>query len=61
MIAEGAPARIVVPADGILGQTGQGLVEYGLILVIMGVACVVSLVFFGEQLSTLLNLIASAV
>jgi Flp pilus assembly pilin Flp len=40
---------------------GQGLVEYGLILVIMAVACVVSLVFFGDQLSSLLSLIASAV
>jgi Flp pilus assembly pilin Flp len=42
-------------------QSGQGLVEYGVILVIMAVACVVSLVFFGDQLSSLLSLIASAV
>ena len=42
-------------------QSGQGLVEYGLILVIMAVACVVSLVFFGDQLSSLFSLIASAV
>ena len=42
-------------------QSGQGLVEYGVILVIMTVACVVSLVFFGDQLSSLLSLIASAV
>jgi Flp pilus assembly pilin Flp len=42
-------------------QCGQGLVEYGVILVIMTVACVVSLVFFGDQLSSLLSLIASAV
>lgn len=40
---------------------GQGLVEYGLILVIMALACVISLVFFGDQLSTLLQLITSAV
>ena len=42
-------------------QSGQGLVEYGVILMIMAVACVVSLVFFGDQLSSLFSLIASAV
>lgn len=42
-------------------QSGQGLVEYGLILVVAIVVCVVSLLFFGDQLSTLLSLIASAV
>ena len=43
------------------GEAGQGLIEYGLILVIMSVVCVVSLLFFGDQLSSLLSLIASAV
>ena len=42
-------------------EAGQGLIEYGLILVIMAVVCVISLVFFGDQLSSLLSLIASAV
>jgi Flp pilus assembly pilin Flp len=46
------------PADG---QRGQGIVEYSLILVVMAVVCVVSLVFFGDQLSSLLSLIAGAV
>jgi Flp pilus assembly pilin Flp len=40
---------------------GQGLVEYGLILIIVAVVCVLSLLFFGDQLSSLLSLIASAV
>ena len=40
---------------------GQGLIEYGLILSIMAIVCIVSLVFFGDQLSSLLSLIASAV
>ena len=44
-----------------LSGSGQGLVEYGLILMVMAVVCVVSLVFFGDQLSSLLSLIASAV
>jgi Flp pilus assembly pilin Flp len=42
-------------------QRGQGVVEYSLILVVMGVVCVISLVFFGDQLSSLLSVIASAV
>ena len=46
---------------GLADAEGQGLVEYGLILVIMALVCVISLVFFGDQLSTLLQLITSAV
>jgi Flp pilus assembly pilin Flp len=42
-------------------EAGQGLIEYGLILAIMAVVCVVSLLFFGDQLSSLLSLVASAV
>ncbi|MGD0862164.1 MAG: hypothetical protein ABSA21_05320 [Candidatus Limnocylindrales bacterium] len=42
-------------------RRGQGLVEYGLILVLAVVVCVVSLLFFSDQLSSLLSLIASAV
>jgi Flp pilus assembly pilin Flp len=48
-------------ARGLADDEGQGLVEYGLILVIMALVCVISLVFFGDQLSTLLQLITSAV
>jgi Flp pilus assembly pilin Flp len=36
-------------------------VEYGLILFLAAVVCAVSLLFFGDQLSSLLSLIASAV
>ena len=43
------------------GESGQGLIEYGLILVIMAVVCVISLLFFGDELSSLLSLVASAV
>ena len=42
-------------------QAGQGLVEYGLILVVAVVVCIASLLFFGDELSSLLSLIASAV
>jgi Flp pilus assembly pilin Flp len=54
-----SPAR--AKARGLADDNGQGLVEYGLILVIMALICVISLVFFGDQLSTLLQLITSAV
>jgi Flp pilus assembly pilin Flp len=47
----------VAPVD----VAGQGLVEYGLILALMAIVCVVSLLFFGDQLSSLLSLIASFV
>lgn len=43
------------------GERGQGLIEYGLILIVMAVVCIVSLLFFGDQLSSLLSLITSAV
>jgi Flp pilus assembly pilin Flp len=43
------------------GESGQGLIEYGLILAVMAVVCVISLLFFSDQLSSLLSLVASAV
>jgi Flp pilus assembly pilin Flp len=42
-------------------QAGQGLIEYGVILILAVVVCLVSLLFFSDQLSTMLSLIASAV
>jgi hypothetical protein len=55
------PRSGAATARGSAHPVGQGLVEYGLILGIMAIVCVVSLVFFGDQLSSLLSLIASAV
>jgi hypothetical protein len=40
---------------------GQGLVEYGLILFLAVIVCLVSLLFFGDQLSALLTFIAGQV
>lgn len=42
-------------------QTGQGLVEYGLILALIAAVCVVSLLFFSGQISAFLSLIAGQV
>jgi Flp pilus assembly pilin Flp len=53
------PARRDSTSGG--SAAGQGLIEYGLILGIMAIVCIISLVFFGDQLSSLLSLIASAV
>jgi Flp pilus assembly pilin Flp len=41
--------------------TGQGVVEYGLILALAVIVCIVSLLFFSDQLSTILSMIASAI
>ena len=46
---------------GVARQRGQGVVEYGLILALAVVVCIVSLLFFSDQLSTILRVIASAV
>ena len=40
---------------------GQGLVEYGLIIALIAVVCALSLLFFGDALSSLLSLIATQV
>ena len=41
--------------------TGQGLVEYGLILVLIAVVAVLSLTFFGHTVSGMLSSIATSV
>jgi Flp pilus assembly pilin Flp len=43
------------------GGSGQGVVEYGLIAFLVVVVCLISLLFFGDQLSALLTLIADQV
>ena len=40
---------------------GQGLVEYGLILTLIAIVCVVALVFMGSQVSTMLNTVGKSV
>ncbi len=42
-------------------QAGQGLVEYGLILVLVVIVAIVSLAFFGTTVSGMLSMIASSV
>jgi Flp pilus assembly pilin Flp len=43
------------------GERGQGLVEFGLILSLIVVVAVVTLVFFGPQLSWVLSLIGTGI
>ena len=44
-----------------IGERGQGLVEYGLILTLSAVVAVVVLVFFGGTLSAVLEAIGEAI
>jgi len=43
------------------GQRGQGLVEYGLILTGVAIVAIVTLVFFGDQVAWVLDVIGSAI
>ena len=49
------------PEHPVRGDAGQGLVEYGLILALIGVVAIVALVFFGDQLATALSLIGQTI
>ena len=42
-------------------ESGQGLAEYALILALIAVVAVVSLAFFGHNLSTILGTIGTSV
>jgi Flp pilus assembly pilin Flp len=44
-----------------LGQRGQGVVEYGLILALSALVAVIVLVFFGGTLSAVLEAIGDAI
>jgi Flp pilus assembly pilin Flp len=53
MLALSPPPRVA--------QAGQGLVEYGLILVLIAIVAIASLAFFGNVVSGMLNMIGSSV
>jgi pilus assembly protein Flp/PilA len=42
-------------------RAGQGLVEYALILALIAVVAIVALLFLGEQVSTTLSIVGSAI
>jgi Flp pilus assembly pilin Flp len=42
-------------------EAGQGLVEYGLILVLIAIVAILSLIFIGGDVSTMLSQIGSSV
>ncbi len=42
-------------------STGQGLVEYGLILILIAVVAVIALVFFGDAIAAALNFIGQII
>ena len=47
--------------DGWGNERGQGLVEYGLILVLIAIVAVVALIFIGNNLSTTLSRVGASV
>jgi Flp pilus assembly pilin Flp len=49
------------PVDWRARSTGQGLVEYGLILSLIVLVAVISLVFFGDQVAAALQLIGDEI
>jgi Flp pilus assembly pilin Flp len=57
----GSPSGRYLSGRSPASQSGQGVVEYGLILAIMILVCVIALVFFGDQLAAILDFIASKV
>jgi Flp pilus assembly pilin Flp len=42
-------------------EAGQGLVEYGLILVLIAIVAILSLIFIGGDVSTMLSQIGTSV
>jgi pilus assembly protein Flp/PilA len=40
---------------------GQGLAEYGLILTLIAIVCVIALIFFGQQVSTMIDTVGKSV
>jgi pilus assembly protein Flp/PilA len=49
--------RVTALANRLRGQQGQGMVEYGLILVLVSIAVVVALTALGGQLNSVFNTI----
>jgi Flp pilus assembly pilin Flp len=44
-----------------VGQRGQGLVEYALIVALIAIIALVALLFLGTQISSILSTIAQAI
>ena len=53
--------RQVPPGDAFRGETGQGLVEYALILVLIAIVAIVALAFLGGNVSKYLSAIGTSV
>jgi Flp pilus assembly pilin Flp len=47
--------------EAIEREDGQGLAEYAMILALVALACIVALAFFGNSLSSYLQMIGSSV
>ncbi|MDA8203604.1 MAG: pilus assembly protein [Chloroflexi bacterium] len=52
---------LALPAASRVSQAGQGLAEYALILVLIAIVAIVSLMFFGGTVSTMLSNVGTSV
>ena len=41
------------------GEKGQDLVEYGILMALIAVVCIISVIFLGQQLSTVWSQVSS--
>ena len=56
-----SPMRATTDPDATLGRTGQGVVEYGLILSLSAALAAVLLLVFGSTLSAFLQVVGDAI
>jgi pilus assembly protein Flp/PilA len=52
--------RVTALGERLRGQRGQGMVEYGLILVLVSIAVVIALTALGGQLNSVFNSIKNS-
>ena len=45
----------------LLGDSGQGLAEYALILALIAIVAIVALIFLGSQVSTILSRVGQSI
>ena len=57
----GGRRRAIRTRRAVAGDSGQGLVEYGLILGLAALVTVIALVFFGGAIATALSLLGDAI
>lgn len=52
---------MTAPGRPLSGESGQGLVEYGLIVALIAIVTIVALLFLSSQISSILSAIADQI